>query len=127
MIKSLTVIASTLALSSCADMKATRAPENKIELNINQSYQSAYRRTLESIMKECNFDLDSIKNASFDDNNTANITMAQHGVVGWTLDFIKKTENTSIINFYTYYQAQNKYAFSIQNGLNKGFKGCIFD
>lgn len=124
-IKAIAII--SLILTGCADMQATRLPENKIQLNINQSYQSAYRRILQSTLNECNYLPDTVKNASFEDNNSANITSTEHGVVGWTMDIMKATETTSIVHFYTAYSAQKKYAYRVENALNKGFKGCIFD
>lgn len=121
------LLTSLVFMGGCVDMQATRLPENKLTLHINKSYQAAYRRILQSTINECNYLPDMIKNASFEDNNSANITSTYYGTVAWTMDFIKETESTSTIYFYTNFSAQKKFAYSAQNALNNDTAGCVYE
>ncbi len=116
-----------LALTACADMDATRNDANKIVLNLNVNYLKAYRIVLQSTLNDCNYRIDAVKNSQFNDIKTANITLAENGVVGWTMDFKEVTTDTSVIEFFTFYKAQQKFAYRAQNAINKELKGCVFD
>jgi hypothetical protein len=107
-------------------MQKTLNPENKIELLINKSYQSAYSKILISAINECNYLPDAIKNSKFDDSNMATITNSQNGVVTWSIDLIKVTDNNSKLIFYTAYPAQQKFAHTAQQSINENLKGCVF-
>lgn len=121
------LVAISLVFVGCASMKTTRLPENKIALNLSVGYQDAYRLISQSLVNDCGVSAHGVHNVIYTDIGTATITNEAEDVVTWTMDLKKQTDTSSIMDFYTTFGAQKKFATRIADHINNNIAGCVFD
>lgn len=116
-----------LSLSSCTTMQETRAPQNKVSLELNVGYQEAYRLITKSLTHDCELVTGSIQPIIYTDAGYATITSASEGVVAWSLDLKQASETNTTMEFYSVYTAMRKNAGRIQAHVNGKLPGCFVD
>lgn len=108
-------------------MQETRRPENKRVMQLNVSYQEAYRLISESFLQNCNLIKKSVQPIIYVDSGYATITNELEGIVYWSLDLKQQTDSSSVMEFYSASDRYGKDGDRIARHVNNREKKCYFN